>query len=64
MVALNTYILALYTMFCKFFFMTGDTEDIGSLWEEAASPYGLLAVAACEAFLVPGTTLVLNIAAT
>lgn len=60
----SDWILTLYTMFCKFLFMTGDTEDISSLWEEAASPYGLLAVAACEAFLVPGTTLVLNIAAT
>lgn len=61
---MSTYILAFHAIFRKFLLMTVNAEDIGSLGEEAASPYGLLAVAACETFLMPSTTLVLNIAAT
>lgn len=44
--------------------MAIDTKDIGSFGEEASGPYGLLAVAAFKAFLMPGTALILHIFST
>lgn len=44
--------------------MAVGTEEISSFGEEASCPYGLLAVAAFKAFLVPGTALILHIVST
>lgn len=44
--------------------MAIDTKDVGSFGEEASGPYGLLAVAAFKAVLMPGTSLIFHIATT
>lgn len=45
--------LALKTQLGKLIFMARDTEDLVSFGEEAASSYHLLALTACETFLMP-----------